>query len=93
MCFSVIEAEHLLVWASIMTEADPEDPLKDKYGDVGLVQSQAVTGRVWTRVGDLTPEYKDKEVLLRGRIHNVRGKGKSAFIVLRQRTTTVQVRH
>jgi aspartyl-tRNA synthetase len=29
--------------------------------------------------------------LLRGRVHNVRGKGKSAFLVLRQQTATVQV--
>lgn len=28
---------------------------------------------------------------MRGRVHTVRGKGKSAFIVLRQRTATVQV--
>ena len=33
------------------------------------------------------------QVLIRSRIHNVRGKGKSAFLVLRQRTATVQVRH
>lgn len=29
---------------------------------------------------------------MRARVHNVRGKGKSAFLVLRQRTATVQVR-
>ncbi len=32
------------------------------------------------------------QVLLRGRVATVRGKGKSCFIVLRQRTATVQVR-
>ncbi len=74
-----------------MTQPDPDDPLKDKYGDSILVQSQAVTGRKWTPVLELTPALKDQEVLLRGRIHKVRGKGKSAFIVLRQRTATVQV--
>jgi hypothetical protein len=31
------------------------------------------------------------QVLVRGRVHTVRGKGKSAFLVLRQRTATVQV--
>ena len=31
------------------------------------------------------------QVLLRGRVHAVRGKGKSAFLVLRQRTSTMQV--
>ena len=33
----------------------------------------------------------DTQVLLRGRVATVRGKGKSAFLVLRQRTATVQV--
>ena len=32
------------------------------------------------------------QVLVRARIHTTRGKGKSAFLVLRQRTATVQVR-
>ena len=31
------------------------------------------------------------QVLLRGRVHTVRGKGKSCFIVLRQARATVQV--
>jgi len=77
--------------AAVMTAADPEDPLKEMYGDVGLVQSQSVSGRVWTTVSKLNASWKDKEVLVRGRLHNVRGKGKSAFIVLRQSFATVQV--
>ena len=32
------------------------------------------------------------QVLLRGRVHSVRGKGKSFFLVLRQQTSTLQVR-
>jgi len=32
------------------------------------------------------------QVLVRGRLYTVRGKGKSAFLMLRQRTATVQVR-
>lgn len=75
-----------------MTAPEAGDPLADKYGDAVLVQSQAQTGRVWTAVGDLNASFKDQEVLLRGRVHTVRGKGKSAFIVLRQRTATTQVR-
>lgn len=31
------------------------------------------------------------QVLVRARVHTVRGKGKSAFVVLRQRMATVQV--
>ena len=55
-----------------------------------LVQSADVTGRKWTEVHDLTPALQDQKVLVRGRVHNVRGKGKSAFLVLRQQTATVQ---
>lgn len=74
--------------ASIVVE---EDPLKHLYGDAPLVQSQPVTGRKWTRVDALNATKIGQEVLLRGRIHNVRGKGKSAFIVLRQQTSNVQI--
>jgi aspartyl/asparaginyl-tRNA synthetase len=33
----------------------------------------------------------ETQVLLRARVHTVRGKGKSAFLVLRQRHATIQV--
>lgn len=72
-------------------QPDPSDPLRDRYGDLPLVQSQEQTGRVWSNVEDLAPSMEGKEVLIRGRIHTIRGKGKSAFIILRQRTSTVQV--
>ena len=77
--------------AALSAAADVEDPLKDKYGDAEMVQSQTKSGRRWTRVEDLSGTLADEEVLVRGRVHNVRGKGKSAFIVLRQQTATVQV--
>ena len=55
------------------------------------LQSAVLTGRSWTAVGALTPELAGKPLLIRARVHNVRGKGKSAFLVLRQATSTVQV--
>ncbi|CAG9466284.1 unnamed protein product [Pedinophyceae sp. YPF-701] len=70
---------------------DPDDPLKDRYGDLPLIQSAERTDRVWTTVADLTAADAGKEVLLRGRLHTSRGKGKSAFLVLRQNTATVQL--
>ncbi|PNW82442.1 hypothetical protein CHLRE_06g279150v5 [Chlamydomonas reinhardtii] len=76
--------------AAVMTQPDPEDPLKDKYGDYPMVQSQGQTTRKWTEVEQLEKELADQTVLVRARIHNTRGKGKSAFLVLRQRTATVQ---
>ena len=33
------------------------------------------------------------QVVLRGRVHSVRGKGKSCFVILRQQTHTIQVGH
>ncbi|GAB4822582.1 hypothetical protein N2152v2_009628 [Parachlorella kessleri] len=75
---------------AVSTQADPDDPLKDHYGDVELVQSQLVTDRKWTEVLQLTPELKGQQVLVRARVHAVRGKGKSAFLVLRQQFSTVQ---
>ena len=104
------------------TQPDENDPLRDKYGDTQLIQSQSISKRTWTRVEALdkslenqqvlwscmhSPIYKLSvehhacmfcthymtymQVLLRGRVATVRGKGKSCFIVLRQRTATVQV--
>lgn len=35
--------------------------------------------------------YELPQVLIRGRLYTVRGKGKSAFLMIRQRTATVQV--
>ena len=63
---------------------------RDHYGDTPLVQSAEVTNRTWTDVLQLTPALEGQRVLVRGRVHTVRGKGKSAFIVLRQQTGTVQ---
>jgi len=72
------------------TQADPDDPLQDHYGDVAMVQSATVTDRKWTKVEDLSPDIEGQKVLVRARLHAVRGKGKSAFLVLRQRTATAQ---
>lgn len=69
-----------------------DDPLSGNYGDVALVQSESVSGRTWTRVADFSDSHVGQRVLVRGRVHTVRGKGKSAFLILRQGTATLQVR-
>mmetsp|Transcript_40951 Transcript_40951/g.97313 ORF Transcript_40951/g.97313 Transcript_40951/m.97313 type:complete len:550 (-) Transcript_40951:119-1768(-) len=76
--------------AAAITEPEEGDPLAAKYGDAPRVQSAEITGRVWTDVAALSSELKDTQVLLRGRVHTVRAKGKSAFVVLRQKSATVQ---
>jgi nondiscriminating aspartyl-tRNA synthetase len=62
----------------------------DNYGDLPLVQSQRITGRTWTRVERLDKALAGRKVLVRGRLHNVRGQAKVSFITLRQSTATVQ---
>lgn len=68
-----------------------DDPLKDKFGDLPRIQSNPLSGKVWTKLGDLDASLAEKPVLVRGRVHTVRGKGKSAFLVLRSRMFTLQV--
>mmetsp|Transcript_1840 Transcript_1840/g.2691 ORF Transcript_1840/g.2691 Transcript_1840/m.2691 type:complete len:552 (-) Transcript_1840:301-1956(-) len=75
---------------AVITQADSTDPLASHYGDLPMVQSQSVTGRVWTSVDSLSAAVAGQKVLLRARIHATRSKGKSAFLVLRQRTATIQ---
>ena len=47
--------------------------------------------QTWTRVEKLDSSLIGQTVLVRARVHNVRAKGKSAFMVLRQNTSTAQV--
>ena len=69
-----------------------EDPLAGNYGDVVMenLQSKEMSGRVWTKVGDLAEGHKDQTVLVRGRVHTVRGKGSLGFLVVREAGHTVQ---
>ncbi|EFJ52967.1 hypothetical protein VOLCADRAFT_72624 [Volvox carteri f. nagariensis] len=78
------------VKAAVMTQPDPEDPLREQYGDYPMVQSREQSSRVWTKVESLGKDLSEQKVLVRARVHTTRGKGKSAFLVLRQRTATVQ---
>ncbi|KGN60145.1 aspartate--tRNA ligase 2, cytoplasmic [Cucumis sativus] len=71
-----------------------DDPLSANYGDVPLsdLQSKEVKSiENWTQVGSLTPELKDKYVILRGRVQTIRAVGKKmAFLVVREKGFTVQ---
>ena len=73
-----------------MTQPDPEDPLKEMYCDPPMVQSRERTNRVWTPVGQVNSTLAGQKILVRARLHGVRGKGKSAFVILRQQTATMQ---
>ena len=71
------------------------DPLAGvKYGDLPLIQSQTCDSLLFTDFDALEAAAagaSGEALRIRGRIHTVRGKGKSAFVVLRDGTQTVQV--
>eukprot|EP00126_Sphaerothecum_destruens_P009986 Sdes_comp20646_c0_seq2m15891 len=77
-------------------ENDTEsDTSEGKYGKSPLIQSQIRTNRQWTDIGllnskDLQNGTIPKQVLIRVRIHTCRGASKNCFLVLRQRTHTLQ---
>ncbi|CAM9440522.1 unnamed protein product [Ectocarpus sp. 4 AP-2014] len=77
-------------------EAGVGEP-SQRIGDYSLTRSEHETGRVFSSVKDLgAPEGvpAGQEVWIRGRVHQVRGKGGSAFLVVRQDTaSTVQAVH
>jgi hypothetical protein len=43
------------------TEADPEDPLRECYGDLPLVQSQGISGKKWLRVEGINTALKGEK--------------------------------
>ncbi|CAN0892250.1 Aspartate--tRNA ligase 2, cytoplasmic [Linum grandiflorum] len=88
------EAAALSKAASSLSVDDAEDPLAGNYGDVPLKDQQSAHEAdvsSWTAVGELNADLKDKDILIRGRVHAVRPVGKNmAFVVVRQSGCTVQ---
>lgn len=70
-----------------------DDPNVPAFGDYATVMSQGKSGREFVSVSDLkVASDPEAAVWLRGRVHTVRAKGSSCFMVLRQGTfETVQV--
>ncbi|CAN6445298.1 unnamed protein product [Victoria cruziana] len=72
--------------------AEEADPLAENYGDVPLeeLQSKAISGRKWTKIGSLTAELEGS-VWIRGQAQTIRAVSKNmAFVVLREMGFTVQ---
>ena len=62
------------------TEQDQYPPM----GDMSRIMSRSRTGRTFSKVSDLTVDQAGSTVWLRGRLHSIRMKGGSCFLVLRQ---------
>lgn len=59
------------------------DYTTDQFGDYPFIKSTFRSDRKWTDVKNINEDLEGKEVLVRARIHAVRQKGNSCFIVLR----------
>jgi len=68
----------------------PVDSLEAEFGDLVLINSSYKTERKWVDIKEIDEPLKDEMVWIRARVHNIRAKGKSAFIVLRRGLHTVQ---
>lgn len=71
------------------SEVVVEEEHPELYGFAPLVQSQGHTTKVWLNLDDFEKHINEK-VLVRGRVQDIKGKGKCSFIVLRQGYHTIQ---
>jgi aspartyl-tRNA synthetase len=67
---------------------DPNDPSASMFGERPLNRSQNDPEirftKVFTSIKDIDASLEGKEIIVRGRLHNSRAKGKLAFFVIRE---------
>jgi aspartyl-tRNA synthetase len=73
--------------SQVATEYDPSVNL---YGDSKLIQSGAITDRVFRRINELKPNLVGQRFWIRARLANSRAVGKGVFLLLRQQIYTLQ---
>jgi len=66
------------------------DFAREFYGKLPLNQSQSRPGVPRYQIASLASELDGKTVVIRARIHTLRGQGNKVFLKLRQRTDSVQ---
>lgn len=65
--------------------------MKDRYGELPLIQSTERSGHGWIRFENITPDMLGQQIVFRARIHHTRRMGlKLVFFVFRQQITTIQ---
>jgi aspartyl-tRNA synthetase len=62
----------------------------DNFGDAPLIQSQAITDKVWTKLENLKPILAGKQVLVRGYLQKTSSLGKGVFVLIRSSLYSVQ---
>jgi glutamyl-tRNA synthetase len=76
--------------AAAAKAAEALEKIKDRFGNLPMVQSTTYCTKKYTTIGELAPTMEGKEVLVRGRVHTVRAKGKLGFCTLRGTPFSVQ---
>uniref|UniRef100_A0A0N5AGL1 Aspartate--tRNA ligase, cytoplasmic n=1 Tax=Syphacia muris TaxID=451379 RepID=A0A0N5AGL1_9BILA len=76
--------------AKAMAAEEGEDVSVGCYGSYGLIMSSEKKEINFADVGQLNVTLEGKEVWVRGRLHTSRTKGKTCFVIIRQRVHTVQ---
>jgi lysyl-tRNA synthetase class II len=75
-------------------QKDPEDISAHLFGDLELNRSQSNPedrySRVYTAIETVDASKIGETVWVRARVHAVTGKGKIAFVILRQQFSTIQ---
>ncbi|KAH3670339.1 hypothetical protein WICMUC_004835 [Wickerhamomyces mucosus] len=67
------------------------DPAKENYGKLPLIQSQTRTGLKRTQFKDLSSAQDGEEIIFRARVHNSRQQGATlTFLTLRQQDSLIQ---
>lgn len=71
-----------------MTESDPNDELRENYGDLPMIQSTFENTKDYKELNSISLESGN--VWIRARVHSTRIKGQAGFIILREGTCTLQ---
>ncbi|EYB84467.1 hypothetical protein Y032_0316g2298 [Ancylostoma ceylanicum] len=72
-------------------ENDGEDVSIGMYGNYGMIQSADKKDIMFSQLNKISANIHGQEIWVRGRVHAIRTKGKTCFLVLRQRFYTAQV--
>jgi len=72
------------------TQVEEDDFAAGRYGQLPLIRSTSKIVEPFSKVSELNEGLSGRLVLVRGRVHTLRAKGKQAFLVLRQQQYTVQ---
>lgn len=85
------QKQRAAVMAKVVTITEEEFITQSKaFGQAPIIRSTYLTAEKFECVKDIDASYNEKIVTLRSRIHSVRGKGKSCFILLREGCFTIQ---